>query len=278
MGKVIAILCAAILTGCASSKPSKPAVIDYGAAPALTGTVQRAAVCIGVLSTMSVYGGKSLLCPGADVDMYLAAQRCREAGITNVTELLSFHATWGGVYHAIKAAVKDFDGPEDLLVITLSGHGTRIPDYSGDESDGYDSGWCLADGTRCDDLVWLAILELDPCRIFFPPDTCFSDQSWRAHIPFAGIEPPIVTVGPRAGEWGGTIVSPASSRKYESSLGASEGGQWTLALFDETWGHTETYQAWFDMAAPLVDGQTPTMSTYGHPDAIRWFLNRKPLE
>lgn len=266
----------ALLTGCASTH--KGGHLPYtGPAPVMTGTVQRAAVCIGVLSTPgAAYGGQSLLCPGADVDMQLAVGWCESTGISNVASLLSFQATRGGVVHAINAAVKDFDGPEDLLIVTLSGHGGRVPDYNGDEPSGYDSTWCLADGPWVDDAVWLAIRQLPPCRILFIADTCHAEGSFRRFIPFLDTSHP-VDVGARAGTWGGTVLQLAACREAESALGGSDGGQWHISLDVERQAATD-YTDWFGRARAEVEDQTPTMATYGHPDAIRWFLNRKPLE
>jgi hypothetical protein len=275
MVAIVAVSMFLLLTGCASTH--KGGHLPYaGPAPSMTGTVQRAAVCIGVLSTRGVYGGQFLLCPGADVDMQIAAGWCQAAGITNVTTLLSFQATRGAVVHAINAAVAGFDGPEDLVIVTLSSHGGRVPDYSGDEPSGYDSTWCLADGPWVDDAVWIAIQQLPPCRILFVADTCHAEGSFRRFIPFLRTAHP-VDVGAKAGTWGGTVVQFAACREAESALGGSDGGQWHISLDVERQAATD-YADWFGRARGEVEDQTPTMATYGHPDAIRWFLERRPME
>jgi hypothetical protein len=123
--------------------------------------------------------------------------------------------------------------------------------------------------------VWGAIRELPPCRILFVADTCHAEGSFRRFVPFWDTSRP-VDLDAR-GEWGGTIVQFAACREAESALGATSGGQWHLAL-DETRKAAGSHAEWFREAAALVDEQTPTLATYGHPAALAWFLNRKPLE
>ena len=277
MGKVIAILCAcALLTGCASTKPTKPAVIDWGPAPVLTGTVQRAAVHIGVLSTLrGPYGTKPLLCPGADVDLQIGQGWSLARSIPH-DPLLSTQARRTAVIAAIEAAVATFDGPEDLLIITLSGHGGRVRDLNGDEPSGWDSTWCLADGPWLDDDVWTAICKLPPCRILFVADTCHAEGSFRRFVPFWETAIP-ADMDARGGQWGGTIVQFAACREAESAFGNPTGGQWHIAM-DEALPGAATYESWFKDGAAMVEDQTPTLATYGHPEAVAWFLRQKPLE
>lgn len=63
----------------------------------------------------------------------------------------------------------------DILLVTFSGHGSEIPDESGDESDGYDQTWCLYDRQMIDDelaQLWAGFEA--GVRIFFISDSCHS--------------------------------------------------------------------------------------------------------
>lgn len=252
------LLAFVILAGCSTTGNPTPEPDPVIPVPILTGTVERAAVCIGVLSTGKYfsYGYESLYCPGADVDMWAVKRMANEAGITNVTTLLSQQATWAGVKAAILAATKGF-GPEDLLVLSLSGHGGRVKDQNGDEASGYDSTLCLYDTTVLDDLFWAFVQkEVPPCRITIITDTCYAAGNWRWYQR----EQPITLVR-ATGTWAGSIVQLAACRDNESALGQTMGGQWTYAL--DTTHPAPTLQQWFDWSRKECSDQTPTLSTYG---------------
>ena len=71
--------------------------------------------------------------------------------------------------------------PGDLLVITYSGHGTQVYDYSGDEEDGYDEALFLYDGALIDDKLRALINTYAPIGfdIVFILDSCFSGTATR---------------------------------------------------------------------------------------------------
>jgi hypothetical protein len=236
--------------------------------------------------------------------MQIGAEWCQANGITNITMLLSFQATRGGVVHAVQKATKNF-GPEDLLVLTLAGHGTRVRDYSGDEVDGWDSAWCLSDGIWIDDYVGYLIESLPPCRILFIADTCHSEESWKSVTPLKPVDldiyncntlkweklvddtlcaaDPTTTLKPldvsSRGKftWKGSLLQLAASRRDQSSLGGANGGQWFAALDDSMkFGKPKTTLQWFNDAKSGVENQNPVMSKYG-PLAIT-MLNGAPLQ
>ncbi|CAA6807836.1 MAG: Metacaspase [uncultured Sulfurovum sp.] len=63
----------------------------------------------------------------------------------------------------------------DILFISYSGHGTAIPDETGDEEDGKDETWCLFDGLLLDDelhALWTRFAE--GVRIMVVSDSCHS--------------------------------------------------------------------------------------------------------
>jgi hypothetical protein len=256
--KSIILVSCLLMLGCSTSKPhvdwADPAIVF----PARTGSIERAAVCIGVLSTGKYhsYGYDSLLCPGADVDMWAMKRMAAEAGITNAVTLLSQQATWSGVKAAIVAATRGF-GPEDLLVLSLSGHGGRVKDLNGDEESGYDSTLCLYDGTVLDDLFWAFVqADVPPCRVLIFTDTCYAAGNWRWYQR----ERPVALVR-ASGTWAGTIVQLAACRDNESALGQVKGGQWTYML--DTTHPAPTLRQWFDWASKECSDQTPTLTTYG---------------
>jgi hypothetical protein len=264
-------LVAGLTGGCASTKPTKPYVIEYwGDPPVLTGSVEQASLSIGVLSTRMVYGGRSLLCPGADFDIAYSQEYFIEFGVTNRKSLLSFQATKGGIVHSMDEATKGF-GPEDWFWLDLSSHGMQVPDYNGDEPSKFDTAWCLADGPWVDDDVgWTVKKIVPPCLIVFITDTCFSEGSFRKFIPFDDQSKPVI-IRMRAFDWGGSMVQMAACRESESALGGTTGGQWHLALA-ETYKTSNTLREWFYAAAELVDGQTPVLVLYG--PLAEWMLDQ----
>ena len=65
--------------------------------------------------------------------------------------------------------------PEDILVLTYSGHGGSLPDKNGDEEDRVDETWCLYNGHMIDDeLNNLYALFQEGVRIFVISDSCHS--------------------------------------------------------------------------------------------------------
>lgn len=78
----------------------------------------------------------------------------------------------------------------DSVVITYSGHGTRVPDTSGDEPDGWDEAICPADlwsnGVIVDDELHELFAERHPgTRAVMISDSCHSGTVSRFAAPFA---------------------------------------------------------------------------------------------
>jgi uncharacterized caspase-like protein len=61
-----------------------------------------------------------------------------------VEQLLDEAATLAGIRAGLGNLIEKAR-PGDLLVVTYSGHGTWVPDESGDEPDGRDEAWCPHD-------------------------------------------------------------------------------------------------------------------------------------
>ena len=65
--------------------------------------------------------------------------------------------------------------PDDLLVVSYSGHGGQVPDQNGDEVDGLDETWCLYNGELIDDELNAAWAKFKKgIRILVFSDSCHS--------------------------------------------------------------------------------------------------------
>ena len=65
--------------------------------------------------------------------------------------------------------------PNDLIVVTFSGHGTRVKDLNNDEEDGYDEVLVFYDRLLIDDLVKVQFSRFqEGVNIFFITDCCHS--------------------------------------------------------------------------------------------------------
>jgi len=73
--------------------------------------------------------------------------------------------------------------PGDHLAVTYSGHGSSVPDYSGDEPDGRDETWYVYDGHITDDEFRAIISELkDGVTLTIISDSCHSGTVTRSFI------------------------------------------------------------------------------------------------
>ena len=101
--------------------------------------------------------------------------------------LLTKDATRKAVIGAIQAAAKSMS-PGDIFLLTYSGHGGQVPDYSGDEalddpSDTMDETLCLYDGQLVDDELY-ALWSAFPTdsRVLVVNDCCHSGTNVRARL------------------------------------------------------------------------------------------------
>jgi len=88
--------------------------------------------------------------------------------------LLNEEGTREAVSTAIANAAEKLEAG-DILFVSYSGHGTSIPDETGDEEDGKDETWCLFDGMLLDDelhALWTRFAE--DVRIMVISDSCHS--------------------------------------------------------------------------------------------------------
>ncbi len=96
----------------------------------------------------------------------------QDAGATKMTILNEMRASVGKLKY------------RDTLVVHYSGHGSWVPDYSGDEPDGRDEVWCAYDyengGLVTDDEIYDVVsLRAFGTRVIILSDSCFSGSVSR---------------------------------------------------------------------------------------------------
>lgn len=256
------VILACLLAGCAKIQPStdEPMVTSEDNTAA---RVLRRAVCIGVERTAA-----GLSCPGAEIDAWTAAGWMTDR---RTVLLLNSAATLSAVQAVIREAVIGM-GPDDLLTVLVSSHGTQRKDYDKDERDGKDEGVVLYDAVWWDDDVWSFLRSLPPCRVELITDTCHAEGNWRIWQPAANavqLELDLgIPAGPgeavRAGDdWQGRLVQFAGCREQAYSYGGPSGGTWTAALA-ATRRPGMSRAAWFDAASSAMPpNQKPAMACYG---------------
>lgn len=103
-------------------------------------------------------------------DMFLIT---KSEGI-QASKLIRDEASRDNVIFEIRKAASVLS-PNDLFIISYSGHGGQLPDVNGDEDDGMDETWCLYDGQLVDDelsLLWSTFKK--DVRILVVSDSCHS--------------------------------------------------------------------------------------------------------
>ncbi|MDY7094727.1 MAG: caspase family protein [Acidobacteriota bacterium] len=93
--------------------------------------------------------------------------------------LLSPAATRDAVLENIRNAAEELQ-PGDFFLLTYAGHGGRLPDIGGDESDLRDETWCLYDGQLVDDelgSLWYQFRR--GVRVLAISDSCHSGTVTR---------------------------------------------------------------------------------------------------
>lgn len=105
-----------------------------------------------------------------------------------VDQLIDATATKSALINALSALIEGAR-PGDSLVITYSGHGTFVPDTSGDEPDGYDEALCPYDiesgnALLDDEIHRLFAGRAEGVRILMISDSCHSGSVIR----WAGVD------------------------------------------------------------------------------------------
>ena len=103
----------------------------------------------------------------------------------SASKLLTKEATSTALLDAMRSASGELR-TGDILLLTYSGHGGRIPDTSGDEDDELDETWVLYDRQLLDDELYAAYADFAPgVRIAVLSDSCHSGSVTRVGPPAA---------------------------------------------------------------------------------------------
>jgi hypothetical protein len=88
-------------------------------------------------------------------------------------------ATRGAVHDVLAAAARALK-PGQTLLVSFSGHGSRVPDADGDERDCWDETWCLHDADLVDDeLTAIWRLASAGTRVLVVSESCFGGGMGR---------------------------------------------------------------------------------------------------
>jgi hypothetical protein len=160
----------------------------------MTTTTKRRAICIGINNFGP--GNEDLSLSGCvnDARDWAAAFTARD--FDSVTLIEDASATRARILSSLHASITDLS-PRDTLVITFSGHGTYVPDTSGDEPDQRDEA-IVTYGLELiidDDLEALFTERARGTRVIFLSDSCHSGTINRA-LPALAPE----TIPPAAGQ------------------------------------------------------------------------------
>lgn len=240
----------------------------------IDGDIKRASVSIGLTKVDSNsfdYNGWDGDCPGCDVDVI---------GITNALSIAGFKtnllfnkdANWKNVRATILRVAKRLKR-DDLLVITMSGHGGQLPDDNGDEWDGIDETICFWDKQIRDDEI-LKMIHLFPAglRVVMINDQCHSEGNFRSMLRKVQN---IITLGhygtfsavpldTRGFDWDGQLIQFAGCREAHYSYGSSKGGTWTQTLL-RVLKPNLTWYGWFNAARQEMPAQQiPVWTEYGN--------------
>lgn len=140
----------------------------------------KTALCIGINN----YPGTHMDLQGCVNDAEDWAAELAARGF-EVTKLIDVKATKAAMSKALKTVIGGAK-KGDTVVITFSGHGTVVPDESGDEVDGYDEGLCPYDlqtggGALIDDEIHeIFSARAAGIRLVLISDSCHSGTVTRA--------------------------------------------------------------------------------------------------
>lgn len=139
----------------------------------------KLALCVGINN----YPGTGLDLSGCVNDAKDWGEELDRRGFS-VTQLLDSAATKAALTAAIRSVVGRA-AKGDVVVITFSGHGTFVPDRSGDETDGLDEGLCPYDlqtggGALIDDEIHALFAARKPgAKVVLISDSCHSGTVTR---------------------------------------------------------------------------------------------------
>lgn len=229
----------------------------------------KSALCIGI----NDYPGTQSDLRGCVNDMADWAATLDRRGFA-VTRLRDAEATREAMVAAINRLVRDA-GANDSLVVTYSGHGTWIPDTSGDEPDRRDECLCPHDIAQNRPLVDDDLHELfgrrpQGCKLVFISDSCHSGTVVRMGPPLDGSERRVRFLPPARFLSGGELAAAAhvagpqvagasrqgallvagcrdSEYSYDASFGGRPNGAFTCVALAALEGLSPaaTYRDWY---------------------------------
>ena len=142
----------------------------------------------------------------AEGSAWRMAELASQAGFGSILVLRGREATAQALHEALAGAAQALEAG-DLLLLSFSGHGSRVRDCNHDEGFGWDETWCLADEDVVDDKLTGYWRLFDAgVRIVVVSESCYGggmdrdDEARPAAVP-SGYRPPAMRDG-RRGEWG----------------------------------------------------------------------------
>lgn len=143
----------------------------------------KRALCIGINN----YPGTHMDLAGCVNDANAWEAELKARGF-EVTKLLDAQATKAAMQQGLQAVIGGA-ASGDLVVITFSGHGTYVPDISGDEVDGLDEGLCPYDiqtggaALLDDEIHQIFASRKGGVKLVLISDSCHSGTVTRAALP-----------------------------------------------------------------------------------------------
>lgn len=251
--------------------------------------MQKLALCIGI----NDYPGSNNDLSGCINDAHDWADELSGRGFS-VEVLSDKEATRSAVIAAIKE-IFYVNRKGDSVVVQYSGHGTQVPDTSGDEADGFDEAICLYNGLLYDDEIWsLMKLKKPGVRLVFISDSCHSGSVVRAFQPASIGKPKFVPyqriaklVRPRdvrpaveafeadKSPWPCLLMSGCQDNEYsyDANFGGKANGAFSRFALDalQRMDANATYQQWYD----AIRKGLPSMQYPQTPNILGSYKNVK---
>jgi hypothetical protein len=163
--------------GLPAATPSTSPPVSTTPPPGPAGT--KLAYCFGVNRTDPAWYGSDNPLTGCENDARNMAALATQARFQTTT-FLTTQATSNTLFNSLRDAAGRLQ-PNDILLLTYSGHGSTVEDQNGDEAPNTeDQTWCLYDRMVIDDELgeaWTWFRE--GVRIYVVADSCHSGTSIR---------------------------------------------------------------------------------------------------
>lgn len=239
------------------------------------------------------WDGQLLACEQDAMDM---ADIARRFGYGRRSLLLTTEATRNIVLSELDDAAM-LCRVGDTFLLTYSGHGTRVPDQNGDESDACDEALVLYDGLLLDDELWtrLAAFRLG-VRVILISDSCHSATQARLLSAAAVIPRGRIKAAPwsaaraywdanadehammqgvdHGDDAAAELIQLSACRDDQTALDGDRNGAFTEALLRAQPGAVD----WEDLRSAVElrcpPSQTPVLTPYGASDA---FMSSRPF-